>query len=121
MVGRCLLGCWLLLFSVTPVVAADVLFLRDPFMPVDPDTLVLNNTDIVTGIVGKNMRTVTVVGIIYDPELPYAVMMVGSKKIIAKPGDKVDSFLLERITSKSVWLKADDKTSILEVGKELTY
>lgn len=103
----------ILFFGCSLHIFGDVLINRDPFKPV-PYTAASISVD---GVASEKIDSVILTGIIWDEEMPYAVISAGGSRQIVKRGDTVGTATVEAIHLNDVLLKQGRKTLILEKGK----
>ena len=111
------LSAGLILMMVSGVFAEPYVFSRDPFAPVSSD--VLSSMDSMYEAPKDERVTISLRGIIWDQEDPLAVLRVQRLKRIVGIGDDVSGYMVDDISQTEIVLKADDKTFILGLGKEL--
>jgi hypothetical protein len=105
--------CFLLLCIFSFPLFAKVTFIRDPFLPFDPSSVVRSSSDLALVI-----PVVKLQGIIEGPSKIYAVILFrGEKKVVGR-GARLAEYTVDRVSSHKLWLKGPDKTLILTVGEE---
>lgn len=92
---------------------------RDPFLPVDRASLVLEALDEEGEVEDQGPYRIKLTGIIWDQQAPYAIVTFQGETRIIKPGDMMAGHHVELISKTFLRLKSDSKTLILEVGKEI--
>lgn len=93
-------------------------FTRNPFgKPFSIIESIISSDDLISGL-KDGAIVLKLKGIIWDKNDPEAVIEVMqiSKKV--KIGDTIESIFVSNITKKELTLKVEDKTYILEIGKE---
>ena len=115
----------LLSFLLFQIHSPSIQAMRDPFEPVDikqfkTKLLTLEQQAPVTLPENENFEyRVKLIGIIWDPEKPLAILGVQDQRKIVHPGTRFHNKEVLAITKDYVLLKSGTKTFILKVGQFL--
>ncbi|RAP37248.1 hypothetical protein DID80_04300 [Candidatus Marinamargulisbacteria bacterium SCGC AAA071-K20] len=99
--------------------SASIYLERDPFMPFDLSQSLYKNKPISKDAPKVKSSIVKVTGIIWEEASPMAVVSFAGRRQIIGLGDLLFSKKVTKISKKYVWLKGDEKTLILKIGKEM--
>lgn len=111
----------LLCFICSPHLQA----MRDPFEPVNPKQFRIEAGSLPTpeSIIGPGNvpfeYRLQLIGIIWDPEKPLAILNIQDQQRVVEPGTRIYNKKIITIAQDHILLKSGNKTFILKVGKPL--